>query len=455
LFGLEGNTSNMKIKYTLILFIIFLLLFLYVYFYELKNEEDILNILEIKKDNLQFIELLSEKNNIRIEKNNKEWVMTRPLKWNLDKEILIPLLNSIINLRAVRIVAEEGHLPLEEYGLDSPYLRIKIGTNNNQKDETILIGNKSPVWGGYFAIKEDGEKLYRVGEYLIDDFINKTVFELRDKKVLNLDIEQIKNISIKKEDEEIILEKKNDMWFVINPYKFPSHGHADIFLNRLIELETLLFLDNPTDLLKFNINNPELEINILLNNGESKEMKIIKVNKIEKKPEIFIEIDDKKTLYKITEKNLNDLLWNFFDFIDKKVFVYNNIDDVKSLTMEIDDKQYQYNINCKESKNNVNNINGKEILNDFKYVFIGNFIGPSINYQEKLNKCFTRFNLELTNSEKQTVEFFEGENKNNIYAIRKIEFGKISFSSESLLTILGKYDTEITRKIINNIMDSK
>jgi len=154
-------------------------------------------------------------------------------------------------------------------------------------------------------------------------------------------------------------------------------------------------------------------------------------------------------------RELNDLLWNFFDFIDKKVFVYNNIDDVKSLTIEIDNKEYQYNINGKESKNNVNNISGEEILNDFKYIFIGKFVGSYLNFQEKTYNRLAKFDLELTNSEKQTVEFFEGENKNSIYVLKKIEYGKHIFSSDPLLTILGKYETETTRKLLKNIMDNE
>jgi DNA-dependent RNA polymerase auxiliary subunit epsilon len=454
--GLEGDTSKMKIKPILILSIIFLVLLFYVYFFELKNEEDVYTLLEIKTNNIKFIELISEKKMIRLEKNNKEWTMTNPLKWRLDKEILIPLLNSISNLRAVRIVAEEGYFSLEEYGLDSPYLRIRIGTDNYEKDETILIGNKSPVGGGYFATKEDGGKLYRVGEYLIDDFINKTVFELRDKKIIDYDIEQIKSVNIiKNGEEEISLEKKEDIWFVINPYKFVSHEQTDIFLNRIIELETLSFIDNPTNLPNYSFNNPELEIDLLFNNGESRKIRIIQTNTVENNAKIFVKTYDKESLYEITERELNDLLWNFFDFIDKKVFVYNNIDDVKSLTIEIDNKEYQYNINGKESKNNVNNISGEEILNDFKYIFIGKFVGSYLNFQEKTYNRLAKFDLELTNSEKQTVEFFEGENKNSIYVLKKIEYGKHIFSSDPLLTILGKYETETTRKLLKNIMDNE
>lgn len=95
--------------------------------------------------------------------------------WQLDGHPALPISNASISaltdklahMLALRIITDSCDSPAE-YGLDSPYCRIRITSDGQEK--VYLFGSRNEYYAGYYCMIEGGSTVYMVDEAFVEAF---------------------------------------------------------------------------------------------------------------------------------------------------------------------------------------------------------------------------------------------------------------------------------------------
>ncbi len=142
----------------------------------------------------------SKDDKIVILKKDGSWVVgAAPDKiYPADQDSITKILDIVKDLKLSALVSESG--TLEPYELDSKK-RITVTVNTNDKTvRKFEIGKTAPSFRHTFVRLEGNTSVYHAEKSFRNDF-DKTVDDLRDKKVLFFDKSKINNLIIKKGDE--------------------------------------------------------------------------------------------------------------------------------------------------------------------------------------------------------------------------------------------------------------
>ncbi len=167
----------MRIRTTLILFIIVILLLAFVYIFEIrKPKEDptiskrLDKILNIKEEDINKLEISYAKfPDIIISSKDKDgkWKLDQPSNIKLDSNNISELVSKTLNRKIYDRLEEIGSL--DEYGLKNPDVSVKFELKDG-KSKKLMIGNEVPV-GNYVYIKEEtSPEIYTIPASIADDF---------------------------------------------------------------------------------------------------------------------------------------------------------------------------------------------------------------------------------------------------------------------------------------------
>ncbi|MBF0572317.1 MAG: DUF4340 domain-containing protein [Desulfamplus sp.] len=157
------------------------------------------SISEINVADIVEINLEKDGKNILISKKDSSWIVgsVADKTYPADQESITKILDIVKALKVSALVSESGNLT--PYELDA---KNKINVTVKSKTATVRkfeIGKTAPSFRHTF-VKLDGSKsVYHAEKSFRRDF-EKTVDDLRDKKVLSFDKNKITNITLKKGD---------------------------------------------------------------------------------------------------------------------------------------------------------------------------------------------------------------------------------------------------------------
>lgn len=111
------------------------------------------------------------------------WQAIQPEGMNVNSSSIDTIAWNANTLKAQKLI-EENPSNLSVYGLDKPVkltFLLKDGTRN-----ILLVGNKAPTGGAYYAMKEGEPKVYTIGDYEGGKFV-QTKFDLMVKDIYDKD----------------------------------------------------------------------------------------------------------------------------------------------------------------------------------------------------------------------------------------------------------------------------
>ncbi len=205
----------MKIKTTLILFAVFLGLLVFVYFFEIrgKGEEEAEKLVDLPSDEVQKIVFETKNEAITFSRDEKDWLITKPLEAKADKIEVDSLADDFCRLRIERVV-ENQPSDLERYGI--PKQEISLYFKGKEQPIRILIGEENPLDGTYFAKREDEARVVLIPSQL-KNHLEKGLFDFRMKDVFRFETDNVKGIKLRAKDVEWRALKKADEWFLKRP----------------------------------------------------------------------------------------------------------------------------------------------------------------------------------------------------------------------------------------------
>lgn len=238
-------------------------------YFSLQNKDDNKNsfneILISTLSDLHAVTLVEENNGIRVclIKNQTEWFLEEPYKWEADKLALSSFQTKLAHLNIKELTSlenlkQKGEI-LEDYGINEKTSLIKL--RNSDSIIEFRIGNLTRDLKSAYCLvhssKLKEKKIYRIDKEIIE-FCKKSPKEWTNTTFIKTPLYAIDSISITFEDSENLknktnLVKKDQNWFFTEPFSGEADTEKVLFqLNSLISSRILDFKvdDSHLDIVK-------------------------------------------------------------------------------------------------------------------------------------------------------------------------------------------------------------
>ncbi|MGE5532451.1 MAG: DUF4340 domain-containing protein, partial [Bacteroidota bacterium] len=244
-----------------------------------------------------------------------QWMLTKPYEAKADEWNAQQLAEKLSGLKADGFAPEPAPAGTN-YGFDKPVLKATVTTKDN-KQYVITLGAKTaappttPAPGAppsseavYAQLEGRPEVLLLPGSTLMD--LKKTDMELRDKRIVNLKKENVRELKVERKDGlAFTVRRLPDGWQLVAPEAGRAKAtKVDDLLWDLTELEAQEFLGQQSDLKPYGLALPDTIITATVN-GEKNPVKIYIGYK--KADGLYYAKTDRDQVYVISEMMLLDL----------------------------------------------------------------------------------------------------------------------------------------------------
>ena len=245
------------------------------------------------------------------------WDLTRPLSAPGDSAEAEAFLSEIENLKKTRVV-EENPKDLSIYGLSTPLLKIHFKFEN-KKEETLLLGDESPM-GGNLYIKRESYPAVMMTPASRSRF-EKSVYSFRDKTLLNFSTGTIKRIQILREKSLLELKKNGEVWAISGD--IGAQGNKDAIMNFLQSIQfsrVREFVDeNPDSLKSYGLNPPKLK---LILESEKGQIHTLSLGNPKEEKGYFCKINDSKNIVLADARLFATLSQKTVEFLEKTLLAF-------------------------------------------------------------------------------------------------------------------------------------
>jgi hypothetical protein len=316
----------MNPRTTIIAAIVLAALAVYIYKYEREPVEPDADsereeVFEIEADDIREIEIRrSEGENLKLEKDGEDWHILEPVNAAADASEVGTLARNIANLERERVVAEGEEVKLSDFGLDKPEIEILFKAEEEEKSTGFAIGGETPTGTNRYATLVGGDGVFVVSSYLKSNF-DKKPWDLRDKKVLHFETDDVERIMLRNPEGELVLAKASeDRWNVTTPgFCRADRYKASSLVSRFetAKMEEII-AESEDDLDAYGLSRPDYEAEIQLEGGKS-----VKLLVGEKKDNrYYARNPDRSLVYLVGSSLVDDLTKDASEFRSKRLFEY-------------------------------------------------------------------------------------------------------------------------------------
>jgi hypothetical protein len=172
----------------------------------LKLDEATITKLELKKKDVQPIVLTKS--------NSGTWEMVQPKPLRADQTAVTGTISTLSSLDSERLV-EEKATDLKQYGLDQPSLEADI-TEKDNKTQKLLLGDETPAGSAVYAKLAGDPRIFTMAGYHRTS-IDKSLNDLRDKRLLTVSPDQVSRLELIRKNQEIEFGRNKDEWQILKP----------------------------------------------------------------------------------------------------------------------------------------------------------------------------------------------------------------------------------------------
>jgi len=264
---------------------------------------------------------------IDLSRTDSGWKISRPITTDADAQSVSDLLKNILEYKSENEVAS-GKDKWADFGLDNPRRSIELKTTSG-RNILFLVGNNTPVGFGTYVATGISDKIYSGSQYIATATL-KTLFDLRDKKVLKLMPHEVKSVTITSSTEKTALEKADNSWSLLTPTKVGADLAAvNNLLDDLASLKAAEFIDQPDAQLskasKSGKNLAKIEVRAGSQN--------IALRLFEFSSSIYADVDGQLPLLKLGNEAKEKLVKSSKSLRDKKIFSFQSA-EISSVTVD-------------------------------------------------------------------------------------------------------------------------
>lgn len=220
----------MRFKGTTVLFIVFVILGGYVYLAEFrgkdqkqKQEEAKKKAFQVEQKDISEISLIYPDRTIAAtKKGEKQWQITSPAGVEADSDEWDQLASSLTQVDRNDTVAQNAQ-DLAPFGLKEPPVKVSAKLKDG-KTIDVLFGSENPRKTFNYAKLGNSGDVFLTGSNWAKTF-TKTVSDLRNKKVLEFELDDIDNVKIDQGSNQLEAQKSGSDWQMKKPADTKADGN--------------------------------------------------------------------------------------------------------------------------------------------------------------------------------------------------------------------------------------
>ena len=276
---------------------------------------------------------------LHCEKRNGTWFVTHPIETKADSQEIENLLSGLRALQVSTFEADQGDAntsaQLEKSGLDSPRIEIKFTDGNNTY--ALDIGSEVPSESGtqrnVYVKSVHQQAIYTVSDDIYT-LLNKSVFDLRDKRVIDFQRTDTIRIEIKQDQETTVGTKNRDnIWELQTPTgKMKADAKAvDDLLFGVDSLEVAAFVEDPViNLASYGLAPPSIEV-AFTQRGEEKPA-VLLIGDYTTDGTVYVKAEQSDQVSRVERTLIDKIALGSAWLRDKQVLNF-HIDDAVRLTL--------------------------------------------------------------------------------------------------------------------------
>ena len=255
---------------------------------------------------------------VRAEKADKRWKIAEPVQADGDDTAIDSLLGALTALKQKKDLA--GEKDLKQYGLDRPALEVAVKLDDG-KDQGLQLGIENTFDSTLYA-KKLGDDTVRVIDGFQKTNLDKTAFDLRDKKVAHLDDNaEIKRIEVTGVKTPYTLEKDGSAWKVNG--SLADTPQAERIVNSMKGLRaTAVAAEKPASLKELGLDKPKATVKMTVGAGTDAYTRTVHVGQAKSgavTQKTYARRDDAPTVYEVDKSIVTDLDKDLFEFQNKEL----------------------------------------------------------------------------------------------------------------------------------------
>ena len=172
----------------------------------LKLDEPTINRVALKKNGAEPIVLAKN--------TSGTWQIAQPKSFNADQNAVSGAISVLSSLNSERLV-EDKPSDLKQYGLDHPAVEVDV-TEKDNKTQRLLIGDDTPAGGAVYAMLAGDSRIFTMANYNKTS-IDKSLNDLRDKRLLTESADKISRLELIRTNQEIEFGRNKDEWQILKP----------------------------------------------------------------------------------------------------------------------------------------------------------------------------------------------------------------------------------------------
>lgn len=201
----------------------------------------------------------------KLKKNGSTWQIVSPEPGEADQDAVSTVLSAMSSLESTKVV-DENAPSLATFELDPARIHVAAKVAGETAPKQLDLGSKTPTGADLYARVDGQKKVLLVGGSL-EDQVNRTTFDLRDKTVLKFDLAKVDGLKIEPASgASVSLAKKSpEQWRLDAPVAAQADfGAADGIVNNLSQarMKALVAPDGTKELKKYGLDKPQAVVTV-------------------------------------------------------------------------------------------------------------------------------------------------------------------------------------------------
>jgi Domain of unknown function (DUF4340) len=171
----------------------------------LKLDQNSITKLELKKKDADPLVLAKS--------GTGDWQITAPKPFRADQSAVASIASTVSSLNSERVIEDKAS-DLQNFGLDQPGLEVDLTTKD--KTQKLVLGTDTPAGGAVYAMLSGDPRLFTVASSTKTN-LDKTLNDLRDKRLLPVDADKISQIEVVRKNSDIEFGRNKDDWQILKP----------------------------------------------------------------------------------------------------------------------------------------------------------------------------------------------------------------------------------------------
>jgi hypothetical protein len=260
----------MQLRKTIIVIVLLAIVGGYSYYLSRQPKPDKTpKLFKIKAADIQKIDLKYPDREIVLERDGKDWRITKPIEASADKDTAGAIARAIANAEVSRTV-EEKPSDLAPFGLKVPAALVTVTMKDGKVLPVLKVGKHSPVGNNAYVMSAAKPAVLLTDASLADE-VNKTVDQLRSRVLIGFNQEDVNKFTIQSGDGAPTIEvaRESGKWWILKPVRYlADQAEVSQLLDALANARVSDFVtDDPSNLAKYGLAKPSVTFALYTKNN--------------------------------------------------------------------------------------------------------------------------------------------------------------------------------------------